>query len=85
MPFGQSALIAAMAGGIVKRGAYVAERAQGSSVREADLKSDEIAIAATASAGTMASVVTADPVGLLGTGVAVAGLEREHAMKKEGK
>jgi hypothetical protein len=63
MPFGQSALLAYFAGNLVERGAYLIQRADGVSVPEARSRAEEIGISAQVAAGTVAAIVTADPIG----------------------
>jgi hypothetical protein len=85
MPFGQSALVGAIVGNIAQRGAYLIERVDGASPREAQSKAEEIGISAQVSAGTMVAVATADPIGgALNLGHSAL-RETERSMRQDGK
>lgn len=85
MPFGQSALLGYFAGNLVERGAYLIQRAGGSSVAEARSRAEEIGIAAQVAAGTAAAILTADPIGgALNLGH-TALREKDRSMPWEGK
>ncbi len=85
MPFGQSALIAYFAGNLVERGAYLIQRADGASVPKAKARAEEIGIAAQVAAGTVAAIVTADPIGgALNFGHAAL-RENDRSLWREGK
>ena len=84
MAFGQSAVMAVIGSGLVKRGAYLFERATGTPMREADARSDEYAITAAYTIGTATGLATADPVGMAGTAAYAALMEKDLKEKRGG-